>query len=87
MLQSLGWDKNKKPSSKTRIKRGLNRGYHHPEKEGEWIYISGASYEESGRRSHNMTWIKRLKSFGLRFGVTILDDVESVWAWRESGKE
>ena len=87
MLEHLGWDKNKKPSSKSRIKSGPNRGYHHPEKEGEWVYMSGASYEEGSRRSHNMAWIKSLIPFGLRFGVTNIDGVESVWVWRKNGKE
>jgi hypothetical protein len=54
MFQSLGWDKNKKPSSKPCIKSGPNKGYHHPEGKGEWVYISGASYEEVDRRVNNM---------------------------------
>jgi hypothetical protein len=87
MFEKLAWDKNKRPSSKSRIKSGPNRGYHHPERGGEWIYISGACYEEGSRRSHNMAWIKRLEPFGLRFGVTDMDGVESVWVWRENGKE
>jgi hypothetical protein len=34
-----------------------------------------------------MAWIKRLEPFGLRFGVTDIDGVESVWVWRENEKE
>ena len=87
MIESLGRDKFGSVSSQPVIKTGENRGKCHPEKDGNWSYICGYSYEalQVEQSAHNL-WANYISGLGFRIGSFESEGVVSFFLFKENVK-
>lgn len=82
VLEDLGWDRDRKPSSLQLIKHGPNRGRRRKEPGGSWAYMSGHLGSEHSARHSCHDWSVHLHAMGFRIGKLWDDGVTSYYLWR-----
>lgn len=82
MIEDLGWDRDRKPSSLSLIKRGPNRGRRRKESGGHWVLAS--SYLSSRLEAHLCCseWATALIKMEIRVGKLWDDGVTLYYIWR-----
>ena len=86
-MTELGKDKHGKFSSLPEIKSGPNRGYRHPEEDGEWICTGGYTYEaRAGEKGAHGSWLKAMERLGIPTGRYELEGVVNLFVFQESDK-
>lgn len=87
-IEELYFDKTKKSvSSQSIIKSGPNRGFRFPEKNGQWICMSG--FNHSARQTEKFShfeWANSLIKLGFRIGKTNNNGETYFYLFKENSK-